>query len=172
MKKTFFLLFTLMLVLMSCGDNAEKVNKGIIDEVGKINTTMGLISQAISDDKYESAKVLIDSLPAQVGYSTAAIQLFNNKKAGAYKQAAIDYIAFVGKQCPAVYTQAIDIFEAAKIREQADVASGKQSSSMINSGPDFDKGRKLLKNFRIELKKVQEVLFEKQEKFVTANGLK
>lgn len=172
MKKTFFLLFTMALVLVSCGDNAEKVNKGIIVEVEKVNTAMELISSNISADEYELAKANIDSLSAQVTASTAAIQLLSNKKAGVYKQAATDYIAFIGKEGPAVFAKTMDIFQAAKIREKADVASGKQSPNMINSGPDFDEGRKLLKDFRKELKKNQAVLFEKQEKFLSANGLK
>lgn len=172
MKKIIFLLFTVALIFSACGDNADKVNKGIIVEVEKVNAAMELISQNISADEYALAKSNIDSLSTQVASSIAAIGLLNNKKAGTYKQAAIDYISFLGKEGATAFAKSMEIFEAAKIREQADVASGKQSPNMINSGPDFDEGRKLLKDFRKELKKTQAVLLEKQEKFISANGLK
>lgn len=171
MKKVVFLLSVMAFVFASCGDNADKVNKGIIAQVEEVNAVVGEISQNISNDEYDLARAAIDTLVVKVASSQAAIQLFNNKKAGVYKQAAVDYISFIGKKAPSVYGKAMQIFEAAKIREQEDVASGKQSPNMVNSGPDFDEGRKLLKDFVKELKQNQEVLIEKQDKFRAANGL-
>lgn len=159
-------------VFVSCGDSADKVNKGIIQQVEKVNVLLAEVSKNISADEYDLAKSNIDSLVTQVAASKAAIELFGNKKAGVYKQSAVDYITFIGQEAPSVYAKAISIFEAAKIREQEDIKSGKQSPNMINSGPDFDEGRKVLKDFTKELKKHQSVLIEKQDKFKSATGLK
>jgi hypothetical protein len=66
----------------------------------------------------------------------------------------------------------MDLFQAAKIREQDDVAKGKQSPYLVNSGPDFDVARKIVKDFMKELKKYHEVVIEKNEKFLKANNIK
>ena len=171
MKKIIFSLFVVSFVLFSCGEKAIDVNKTIVSEIGKVNSAVEAISSYISLDEYDMAKAQIDSLVVQVAASEEAINLLQSKQAIAYKQSAIDYISFIRKEVPAKFGKAIDLFLAAKLREQEDVAKGKQSASMINSGPDFDEARAILKNFKKELKKVQDVLLEKQEKFITANGL-
>ena len=172
MKKIIFSLLSVSFFLFSCGESAIEVNKEIVLQVEKVNVLMSEVTQHISADEYDLAKSKIDSLTAQVASSEEALKTITYSKAGVYKQSAIDYVAFIGKDAPGKLGKAIEIFEAAKLREQADVASGKQSATMINSGPDFDEARNLLKDFRKDLKKVHEVLADKQEKFLTANGIK
>ncbi len=171
MKKIIFSLLGVALILSSCGDNAQKVNGMIIQEVEQVNDVMETISQYIAGDDYDAAKSEMDSLSAQVKISVDVINKLNNKKAGAYKQSAVDYLNFIGQNGVDMFSKTIEMFRAAKIREQDDIASGKQSPTMINSGSDFDAARKILKEFRKELKEKQKILLEKQDKFNKANGI-
>lgn len=172
MKKWVFMWVAFAFALASCGDGADKVNRSIIGNVESVNQVLAEISSCIANDDYEAAKVQVDSLIARVATSTSAVGLLNNKKAGVFKQSALDYLGFVAQEAPATYTKAIGIFEQAKIREAADKAAGKQDPNKINFGEDFDEGRKVLKDFARELRKMQSVVIEKQNKFKSATGLK
>ncbi len=171
MKKVIFSLLAVALIFSSCGDNAVEVNGVVIHEVRKVNDVLETISQNITANEFDLAKANVDSLKVQTTASQEIINQLKNKKAVAYKQSAIDYIAFIEVQGPEVFNKAIGMFQAANEREQADIASGKQPATKLNFGPDFDAARKVLSDFRIELKKVQAVLFEKQGKFAKANGI-
>ncbi len=171
MKKIIFLLASVALIFSSCGDDALKVNETIILEVETVNDGMQTISNFISADEYDRVQEGLDSLAVAVARANKVINGLGNNKAGAYKQSALDYINFVGDKAPAAFNQSTEMFKVAKAREEADIASGKQSPDHLNFGPDFDAARKVMKEFKAELKKRQQVLFEKQEKFAKANGL-
>jgi hypothetical protein len=172
MKKIIFSLVCIALALVSCGDSAKDVNTVIISQLKEIENKLEFISHHISEDRYEDAKVVIDSLPVQITVAKATISALSNSRAGAYKTSALDYLSYIEKEAGAAFTKSMDLFQAAKIREQDDVAKGKQSPYLVNSGPDFDAARKIVKDFMKELKKYHEVVIEKNEKFLKANNLK
>jgi polyhydroxyalkanoate synthesis regulator phasin len=171
MKKIIFSLLSVVLALASCGDSAKDVNRIIVDQLQKTADKMEIISRHISNDHYEGAQTAIDSLAAQITAAKATIAALSNAKAEAYKQSALDYLTFIENEAASTFGKAIGMFEAAKVREENDIASRKQSPNLINSGPDFDEARKVVKDFMKELKKRHETVIEKHEKFVKANNI-
>ncbi|MDR2626756.1 MAG: hypothetical protein LBC40_01840 [Dysgonamonadaceae bacterium] len=171
MKKIIFSLLSVVLVLASCGDSAKDVHKAIVSQFEEVANKMKIISQDISGDNYDGAKASIDSLLVKVNEAEKVISSLSNRKAEAYKISALEYLVYVKENAAPVFGKAIDMFKAAKVRESEDVAKGKQSPTLINSGPDFDAARKVVKDFMKELKKSQEVVIEKEEKFLKNNNI-
>jgi hypothetical protein len=147
------------------------VNKVIVTQLQEAANKMEIISRHISGDNYDDAKVAIDSLSAKVNEAEAVIAALSNRGAEAYKLRALEYLAYIKENAASTFSKAIDLFKVAKARETEDVATGKQSPNLINSGPDFDDARKVVKDFMKELKKKQEIVIENQEKFLKNNNI-
>jgi polyhydroxyalkanoate synthesis regulator phasin len=171
MKKIIFSLLSVVLVLASCGDSARDVNKVIMTQLQEVADKMEIISHNISEDDYDGANASIDSLTAKVNEAEKVIAALSNRKAAAYRQSALEYLAYIKQDAASTFGKAIDMFKVAKAREMEDVAGGKQSPNLINSGPDFDAARKVVKDFMKTLRKNQETVIERQEKFLKNNHI-
>ena len=130
MKKNLLaiLVFSVAVLMSSCGNSAGNVNDTIVDELDKVEELMSNVYDFIIDDEYDNALAYLDSVANHAKEATIIIANLKCKSAEKFQQAAVEYLAMYS-------TAAVDFRQAIEWYQSKDDELFEKADNLID---DFE----------------------------------